>query len=560
MLALWLALQSPVVDYRLVVRPDAPSRRWEVEVTAAGLDPAHPEVILELSDWGEWTEIDAYYLPWIALDAPPDARFERLEGTRNAWRVTAPPIWDGRLRVRYAVALCELGAAARERWGLGPYRAPTYVFGFSANTLVRVAQTDAGAQPERRITIEAPADWTVATGFGGVTRGTQTSAIPATHENSVISLGVPRATLSQDFAGGRIEVAQWGGERDVARELVDFARPLAEAATGVMGIGPTGPLRLFVTEPGMGGTRTDGSIAIGCPASLDGRKDPYTLHFLAHEIFHDWLGGRLRPALPGETLAWFWEGFTEYASLWLLAHTGEVPREWFAERLVDHDQAARATALWGQVAFADTTAPRRGGEHEILTYSGSALVAFAVDVELRRRGERGLFALLADLAARDGGRYGLDSLERWFVEHAAADLWQSHFACAIRVDLAELLVEAGFVQGEIDAPLTYLGIQDDEGVVRAIDPEGPAAAGGLQLGDRIFGRYPTRGVEPEISAEVTTAYRFGLTGFEPGANDAYLDVLRGDRELQVPIVPRLVPGGRLRSWAVDVARGDAFFR
>ena len=132
----------------------------------------------------------------------------------------------------------------------------------------------------------------------------------------------------------------------------------------------------------LGGTRTDGAIAVGCPAGLQGDAHAYTLHFLAHELFHDWLGGQLQ-STEGERLAWFWEGFTEYASLWQLAQQGAVSRAWFAQRVLDWEADLAGNENWGELAFADPDVDWRDGVIEPLAYKGSALLAFELDVTLR---------------------------------------------------------------------------------------------------------------------------------------------------------------------------------
>jgi hypothetical protein len=346
----------------------------------------------------------------------------------------------------------------------------------------------------------------------------------------------------------------------VTEPLERFARTFVSACTQSTGKPPTGAIRFLVTEPGFGGTRVDGALVVGCPDLLGPTPDPYTLHFLAHETFHDWLGGRLRPASGGESLAWFWEGFTEYLSLWHLAHSELVPRSWFVERLFDYERELRDVPAWKTVAFADPNVAWRDEANEQVAYKGSPLLAFALDVALRRAGRPGLVELIRDLLEEPDGKYSLEILQTWLELHDLGELWTRSFAGTARPDLRADLAFIGY-EARIGVPLTYVGLSvDANGAVTAIDPKGPCAASGIQLGDRIFGRFPTPAVKPEIGSEVTTTYRFGLDGFEPGEPDAFLDVQRGTEELRIQFTPRLMPGGYRAGIAKDDPRAIAFFR
>jgi hypothetical protein len=113
-----------------------------------------------------------------------------------------------------------------------------------------------------------------------------------------------------------------------------------------------------------------------------------------------------------------------------------------------------------------------------------------------------------------------------------------------------------------EQPLTYVGIRataEPFGAIAALDPEGPAARAGAQVGDVITGFWPTRGQRPELTDAVATPYRFGLAWFDPDAKVIHVGVRRGKEELKLDIEPRRIPGGRAPGWRLDPALVAEFF-
>jgi hypothetical protein len=215
---------GPCVAYRLVYDPRERDPVWQVAIRGCGLAEAM-DLALELDDWGEWSELDSYYLRSLESDPP----LHRVEGSRTRFRFEIPPRWGGELRVSYNVALAEIDSPAREHHGLLPYRAPTYSLGFSSNTLMSVTVSGLSTPVERRIEIEAPPDWTIATGIAGRSIGRQVATTPAALSNTVISFGRPIATASTADRAAPIEIVQWGGTEDVTASLLSFARTYVAA-------------------------------------------------------------------------------------------------------------------------------------------------------------------------------------------------------------------------------------------------------------------------------------------------------------------------------------------
>ena len=159
-------------------------------------------------------------------------------------------------------------------------------------------------------------------------------------------------SLTKTTACGGIEVVQFGAHEERTAFVIDFARRMRSAFEQTTGAPPPGIGRIVVTEPGLGGTHVEGAITIGHPdLEPNERFDIGTAHFLAHEMFHSWLPGVLKPGQPG--LEWFFEGFTDYFSLWHLASSGGATAQQFGDRLRVLELLAAQSPAFGSTRFDD---------------------------------------------------------------------------------------------------------------------------------------------------------------------------------------------------------------
>ena len=546
----------PTVHHVLTYDANGSPPRWNVELEVAGLADAEGEVALELPDWGEWTDVDSYVLQGLESDPPlvPD------EDEPHWFVVERPDRWNGKLRASYSLLTTRVHSRAQQAKGLLPWRSETYTHGFSSNTLMMPRVDRATLEVERTLHVRAPKRWTVITGWGGVAKGEQRIDVPAGGHNTVIAMGAPVGVRGEVRDGLRFDLVQFGGEADYTAELHATLERIAQDVAATSGQ-VLDEFRVVVTEPGFGGTRVEGAISVGAsPSFLAGGADPYTLHFLAHELFHDWQPGDRDPG--NGAMQWFFEGFTDYFALWHLVRVGAVDRGFFARRLLDIESEVSRHAEWETVSFGDESVRWRGCPNEDVAYKGGALFAFQIDVALREAGEPGLTALLRDFLA--GGGFDHAWFRGWLDAHGLAELRARSFDGVERVDVAAALEAIGYARSDEEVHLTYFGIETtapEEGrVVESIDPDGPSADRGLQVGDRIFGYYPTRSESVRVRPDLETPYRFGLTLFEPTISGWYVDVLRDGEELQIELEPWLSPGG-LRAGIGPGPDGatDAFF-
>ncbi|HSD11188.1 MAG TPA: hypothetical protein VLF14_09400, partial [Candidatus Binatia bacterium] len=481
--------------------------------------------------------------------------------------VDAPSGWDGTLDASYVIPLARSGSRAEQAHGLLPRSDDSHAAGFSSNTLIDVIQGARRLEAERTIRFVGPPDATIATGWGGLSTGAQEVRFDHAIDNVPLVFGHLSAVSTSDAGGLRFEIAQFGPGPDGTGHALRIAETLVPLYGRNSGRPYGEPVRLFLTPLTRGGTHTDHGCIVGFQADdLDAENVPEFIRIVAHELFHNWLGGCLRPP-DDESLVWFHEGFTEYFTTWHMTASSLASREWFAERLASMDAVARSSSAFGRVTFAEPSVRWRDGDgpNETLAYRGGAMLAFFADVELRRQGGPGLMKLVADLL-RDGDRpLTLVAIREWMGSNGLAEFYASYVAKPASLpDLDSALREIGFEATESEASLTYLGIEiegsDSIGKIAALDPDGPAARAGFKIGDQIVGCAPSRMNPPRVGASVATPYRFGLNRLASGAKVGTLDVVRDGRELTLSIEPRPIPGGLRTAYRRGGEALDRFFQ
>ncbi|MBK7404065.1 MAG: hypothetical protein IPJ41_05400 [Phycisphaerales bacterium] len=520
-----------------------------ITLHAEGLAPVDGAWSLVLDGWGNWPEMEGDYVRVVS--ASPALGERRV----TLFPVEPGPDWDGRLDVSFTVPLLPIGTGMQQRYSVLPASDGVSAIAAIANTIPFLAHGGEPVEGRRDIRIEGPEGSEVFTGWAGGGADAAGSALPPIGENAVYAIGRPVEVLRADAGATPIEVYQFSPGAGACARVLDVTRAFVERMSMELGHAPPEPVRVCISPTTGGGFLTDHGLVVGFPPGTPEWQldSPYFRHLVCHELCHIWIGRLLREA-DAESTVWFKEGFTDYLSLWGAAASGVVSREWFVTRLLELEAGARESSL-GKVAFADPSVEWRDGDgpNETMAYKGGAVLAFALDAELRRAGTPGLPQLLREMLERGGGMYTTESI-RGLLRARGLEVFERRFVGGTEApDVRRALLSLRYAERETPVRLAYLGLRVEPGEmfgrVGAIDPDGPAAGAGFLVGDIVGGYAPARSGPVEITSAVTTEFRFGLAQLEPGEGPASVWVHRGGEPIEIRVEPRLIDGGLRRELA-----------
>jgi predicted metalloprotease with PDZ domain len=254
-------------------------------------------------------------------------------------------------------------------------------------------------------------------------------------------------------------------------------------------VGPLPHERLLVViDHPFRGDQASGETALNATC-LRLSRDPAAMRsrsldrVVAHELFHFWNGGSIN--LDAPEMRWFAEGVTEYYGLRALSAAGRLP----AERLVD-EIAGSFDRLsgnpWADSSLASLgTGYSRDPQAWSATYAKGLLAAWTLDLRLARAG--GLDVLMRDLVLR-GGRPDLRQETERIGAGDLSSFLDSLSRGPLRPALEVQLAARGLRLERRRTETWTLGLRffrPGTTEVMDLDPEGPAARLGVQVGDHV---------------------------------------------------------------------------
>ncbi|WP_109608654.1 M1 family aminopeptidase [Mucilaginibacter oryzae] len=121
----------------------------------------------------------------------------------------------------------------------------------------------------------------------------------------------------------------------------------------------------------------------GFSMRYNGRYDTVKMETIAHEISHRWIGNKLTIQGTGMEYAWFEEGFNDYVDTYILAKTGMLSAEQFADYVNKTLSAFYQNPVREAKADSITKYFWKNGNYERLPYQKGFIYAFYLDNQIR---------------------------------------------------------------------------------------------------------------------------------------------------------------------------------
>jgi predicted metalloprotease with PDZ domain len=316
------------------------------------------------------------------------------------------------------------------------------------------------------------------------------------------------------------------------RDLMQAVDKIFGAQTRYMGKSPSRPpLFVFTDSRPMfnGGTVVQNSAVLYPDLSLGLESRNWAvLRLIAHELFHLWNGGQIKPRddaeWPDGKYGWFAEGFTEYYAGATLYREGIMHEEGFATFLnnliVDYTQNGESL----RATIEDLGSKQwRDHDHQSLPYTKGALLGLLMDLQLRKKGRTLDDYMRAMLLKQD---YDMSDLRASWVALAGetgAEFWDHFIPTADPLPFAEGFRSAGIRFEERDTPIFDLGftidkanIEKDAKVV-TVEKGSNAEKAGIRMGDSLLGFSVYHG-------DTGKEAKFGLSRGSERVDVAYLPV------------------------------------
>jgi predicted metalloprotease with PDZ domain len=466
---------------------------------------------------------------------------------------TSPDTWSlpngQHFQVTYKVRMDHLSKLERQSVANTPYMGPDFLTFPTIGIFLRPGEKGGGGTALRYLDMQfrLPTGWRVATNFDELEAGRYCLSDPARFaQYSFIALG--------KFDSYRVKVGNTDVRIITCGHTYEFkvSRFREVAAKAVRAVhdfyGGLPETRLLLIAAPMPGSRKTSSTSLGGTVSrsagmsmmlsIDEKMTEKELNsdiaiLILHETFH--LGN---PRCTEQDV-WFHEGFTTYYSLVLAARHGFITQRDFCRRLAEYElndrRSPRVSLLEaGERMFEDPSCFRD-------VYAGGALLAFLLDVEMRRLGTatldevvRELFCAytlldepytLKKLVAVAKTTTRID-LQRFIDRYVTGTQWPN---------VSMLLYELG-QSVEVTARDYSLGVRVDERVsggvkVVSVEKGGPAARAGLRVGD-VISTVDGRSTRTERSFADALSKGPKGDGFK-------VEFCRGSAERELTVVPRI---------------------
>ena len=171
-------------------------------------------------------------------------------------------------------------------------------------------------------------------------------------------------------------------------------------------------------------------------------------YLVAHELFHLWNGIAIVPEKQEE---WFAEGFTDYRAIVALRRTNLIDDEILRRKLESIARRYWIDRIWQRNTMSIQETGVKKSEYRYGVYGGGALVAFSLDVEIRkntknRKSLDEVFLLMFEKFGKTGKRYNTNDVLQAVNEVAEKDFtpfFNRYVTGTEWLDIAPYLKECG---------------------------------------------------------------------------------------------------------------------
>jgi predicted metalloprotease with PDZ domain len=555
---------GPVNEYR-IAWPEPQTHLYDIELTfdAGGQDSAD----VNLPVWRPGRYVRQNYaanVQEVSAAEGDDALAIRKVGL-STWRVSArEPGGLGRVSVRYRYYANTMDAGASLLSAEEAYFNPVNLFMVPEGQIFRPV----------RLTVEAPKGWTAATALTPGRRANVFTA-PDYHVLADAPTIVSPTLQSIQFTVDEVPYTIWfqgrfepGAYRD--RIAPDVER-IVRVQTGIFGGAPFDEyFFLFHLLPYPFGHAVEhansSSYAIQDTAFENDEGYRGFLGIIAHEFFHAWNVKRIRPAAlwPYDygreqftTLHWFTEGVTSYFEALTMRWAGHAaPEEFLRDIGTNIDQLQRtpgrrvvpvSLASWDSWL----SGYGQGNPNTTVNFYGKGLIlGFLLDAEIRSRtdGEHSLTDVMrhlyetAYLQGRGVPEDGVQRAAEAVAGGSFAEFFDRYVHGTEELPYDRILEPFGLrvvQQTDESRPAASLKLRTrpdgEHASVVSIDPDSPALAAGIDVGDQIVA----------VAGRVAPAsgWESLLAGIDPGER-VPVTVRRRDRVLDVAV--EAAGGGNVR--------------
>jgi len=524
-----------------------------IDVVMEIRDAPGPSIDIAMPAWSP----GAYNLTWAAKDvqqvSADDGQSRPLQVTivgTSTWRIRpAAPL----VRVRYKVYA---GAASVD---------DTHAFVQGTRTLMYViGRAPYPAPGAVTLAVDAPAGWKIMTGLDSIQPGVYRARDYDTLIDAPVEVSPELEVVSFEHAGATYFIVIHGRHNFDTNDLRERVRRIVGEEVTMMG-GP--PFQRYVfffhgIDRRGGGLEHLNSTAI--TFNRYGSRDTAEYHrfefVIAHEFFHLWNVKRIRPATLGPFdysgpqpthKLYVSEGMTSYYAALSLARSGVGDRPTFYGDLAHNIQELQ-TQPGHLLTSAEMSSwltwlrPDNAQNVSISYYTKGQILGTLLDLEIRARtgNRKSLDDVFHTLLAEHGlPKPGFDedggfraTLERVAAAGGAtgdfAEFFRKYVSGLDEIDYDAFLKHAG-LRLEIDRAAPRRTIEattrtdGDRLIVDNVPPSGAAYDAGLMPGDLLQALDGER-IFPSTFAARVNDHRAGAS--------VKLQVLRGDRELTIPLV------------------------